>query len=80
MLADKNFFEVKTLLSLVLMLQYVMLSLVYFEKGLNDETVACTLYLITSFVYGSVTSLMPILCSQVFGPAMHANLTLYLQE
>ena len=70
-------------------MQYGMLSLVYFFQGSSsssspsDKTamqVACALYLVTSFVYGSVIGLMPILCDAVFGPSVHSHMTLLYQE
>lgn len=42
--------------------------------------ITCCLYLTTSLVYGSVISLMPLLCSQVFGPSTHSHATLLQQE
>lgn len=67
---------------MALFLQYFMLSLTYFFKGDSQAEFKVTgsLFLVTSFVYGSVTSLMPILCSQVFGPSRYANVSLLLQE
>ena len=66
-----------------------MLSLIYFfnqgkdSSASNDKTamqVACALYLVTSFVYGCVIGLMPILCDAVFGPSVHSHMTLLYQE
>ena len=65
------------MLRIALFLQYSMLILVYFSgEGEDSNTMLfCNLlYLVTSLVYGAIVSLMPILCSQVFGPQSNGNM------
>ena len=59
-----------------------MLALLYVYQGdaAMVYRVSCAVYMVTAFVYGSVISLMPILCSKVFGPSTNANVTLLLNE
>ena len=82
-LARDSVINAEFLLRFALLIQYVMLLLMYiFKDGSGDRrfTLACALYLVSSFVYGSIISLMPMLCSQVFGPSQHTYFTLPLQE
>ena len=83
-LTQLNICEPIVLLRVALLAQYGMLLAVYLVRGSEShQTVwqmTCGLYLVTSFVYGSVLSLVPMISSQVFGPSMHLHANILLHE
>ena len=75
-----NFVEASLLLRLALLTQYLMLAAMYFCRNSEKiSLIASLLFLTTSLVYGSIVSLLPILCGQVFGPVPHSNVLTLLQ-
>ena len=64
-LTGVNLCKAENLLKFSLVVQYCVLMLTYIFHDRSDLSwvLACSVYLTTSFVYGSIISLMPLLCS-----------------
>ena len=69
-LAETQLVSAKALLSLCLFVQFGTLAACHYYPGETLHRLAVlALYSVTCTVYGAITSLVPTLCSQVFGPA-----------